>query len=544
MKLLRSLCLSCIALLPLQATSQPVVTYSNTSFPEPNKGWTNIVLLKNGNTVFFNGNESMLSMKVFDKDRKEILNRNLPFKTAVKGGVPGKEQMFKIAFEQEGNVVLLLSVTNGCGLGGYINCVQSLYRFVINPSDAKIISGDILGEAEKVRSWGYNLTDMMLNDIMVVKDPVSDGYAALIFNGYTPLKDKAERVQLLTYDGKNQLLKSVILNASSTQDKAIHFAGMTMYDKTVYLGTNKRDADKKSLDIPVCISVLKDSSNEFVTKEIVITPFAINSDNQLLYNPGTGNLQMFTTTELGKDRKGGFISNVETKREQSTGISIIDVNSMSIITTTGIDYSTVDAYAKQKFGEKNGFDGNAPIVYLNADNTLTVIPEERVEVTKQRPSSMSGSQVATFRTSTYVSKIGVIKLDKELRSVESNVLRIRAVGDVSMNGSAAGYYFDYKYLHTPEANYVVLNDIDVNFDQTDTEKPHMMKTISDGNTILHKITKNGVEKSYLWGKPEKKNTNKFAMVGNSSYDESTRTWATIVVNGNDKKAKVAWVKFE
>ncbi len=539
MKLFRLLCLSCIALLPLNAISQPVVTYSNTSFPEPNKGWSNILLLKNGNTVFLNGNESVLLMKVFDTDRKEILTRNVPFKASVKGGVPGKEQSFKAAFEQNGNVVILVSITDGCGLGGYINCVQSLYRFVIEPATAKIISGEKLGATEKVKSWGYNLDYMVLNDIMVAKDPVSDRYAVLLFNGYTNLKITTDRVQLLTYDGSNQLLKSVVLDAPSTKDKAIHFAGLTMYDKTVYLGTNKRDTDDKGKDIPVCISVLKDGADNFETKEVNITPFAINSDNQLLFNPGSQTLQMLTTTELGKERKGGFISiNSETRYDQTSGISIVDVNSMDIKSTSGIDYSLADKYAKQKLGEKNGFNGNVPSAYLNTDNTVTIIPEERVTVTR---SSAGGRG---YTEATYIGKIGIIKLDKDAKATESIVMRIREISGAMMSGSAAYYYFDYKYLNTPEANYIVLNDIDENFDKPETVKPHIMTTISDGNTILHKVTKNGVEKSYLFGKPEKKNETRFAMIGNSTYDTSSQTWATIVVSGKDKRAKLAWVKFE
>lgn len=527
-----------VVLIPTQIIAQHSITYSNSSFPEPNKGWTNIVLQKNGNTVFCNGDESLLRMRVFDKDRKEILNRTIPIKGAVKEGFSGKNHELKAAFEQNGKVVLLVSTTNGCGLGGYINCVQSLYRLVIEPTSAKIISGDLLCSAEKVRSWGYNLDFMVLNDIIVTKDPVSDYYAVLLFNGYTNLKNKTDRVSVITYNGNNELLKQVVLDAPSTKDKAIHFAGLTMYDKTVYLGTNKRDTDDKGKDIPLCISVLKDGENDFYTQEYNITPFAINSDNKILYNPGSKTLQLLTTTELGKERKQGFASMYgETRYDQTSGISLIDVSAMTMIKTEGIDYSLAEAYAKSKLGEKNGFNGNVPSIHLNADHTTTVIPEERVTVTRNSAGGRG------YTEATYVGKIGIIKLDKDAKAIESIVMRIREISGAMMSGSAASYYFDYKYLNTQSGDYIVLNDIDENFEKAATDKPHIMTTISDGNTILHKITNEGVEKSYLFGKPDKKNDTKFAMVGNSTYDQASGTWVTIVVNGKDKKARLAWVTF-
>ena len=68
-----------------------------------------------------------------------------------------------------------------------------------------------------------------------------------------------------------------------------------------------------------------------------------------------------------------------------------------------------------------------------------------------------------------------------------------------------------------------------------------MLTISDANTMIFKMADGKIEKSYVWGMPEKKREGKFATVGISAYDETTQTWVTIVVNGSDKKARVAWV---
>lgn len=525
------------AILPFLINAQTDISYSN-SFPEPRKGWNKILIMKNGNTAYVHNNGGTMHLRLYGKDRKLIKDRNIPYKGSVKGGVVGEKDECKDMFEQNGNIVVLMTTDDDCGMGGYINCVKSLYRIVIDPVEAKILQGDKLCSAAKVRSWGYNLSYMTLNDIFVTRDPVSDMYAVLEFSGYTEKKDKPDRIKLMTYDGENKLLKTVVLNAPSTEDKAVHFAGLCMYDKTVYLGTNMRNKKEKGLEVPLCISVLKNDADNFETTVFDIKPFGINSDNQLLYNLGSQTLQMLTTTETDKDTKHGFlIAYATTTTYQATGISQIDVNTMTIKSTVGLDYSIADEYAKQKLGDEDGFGGNSPVFYLNSDNTITVIPENRYTVTKGNPGGVS------MKTDSYVSKIGLIKLDENSKAMESMVMRIREVGGAT-NGQAAKYYFDYKYINTPTASYIVLNDLPENFDKPETVKPHKMLTISDGNTILYKVADGEVEKSYLWGTPEKKRDNKFAIIGETTYDENSKTWATIKVNGLDKKACVAWVTFQ
>lgn len=535
---MKKILFSLLLLLPFIVFAQQNISYS-TSFPEPNNGWNKIILMKDGTTVYVYTNKAIMSIRVYDKNRKEIKRKQIPYKSSVKGGIKGDESNLKLAFEQNGNVVLLLSATDGCGLGGYVNCIQSLYRIVIDPTEAKVINGEKLCEAEKVRSWGYNLNDMTVNDIFVAKDPVSDKYAVLVFNGYTNLKDKEDRVILMTFDGTNQLKKSVVLDASSAQAKAIHFAGMCLYDRVVYLGTNMRDTKEKGFDIPLCISVLKDGADAFETKELKISPFAINSDNKIIYNPGSKMLEFISTTETDKKGVNGYI--VRSFKEvsyQSTGMSLVDPITLDVKLTTGLDYSLADAYAKEHIGEKNGFEGVMPSVFLNKDNTTTIIPEERYTINRKTP-TVTSSQIISR---TYISKIALIKVDAQANLKESVVIRIREITGAMNKGSAADYYFDYKYLNTPENSFIVLNDLQENFSKPQTKKPHHMTTISDGNTILYKINGGQVEKSYLWGTPEDKHDNKFAMIGNSTYDENTQTWATIVVDGKTKRAQVAWVE--
>ncbi len=62
--------------------------------------------------------------------------------------------------------------------------------------------------------------------------------------------------------------------------------------------------------------------------------------------------------------------------------------------------------------------------------------------------------------------------------------------------------------------------------------------------LYAKMINGKIEKSYAWGAPQKRNDDHYAMVGVSAFDEVTHTWASIVVNGDDKRARIAWLKLD
>lgn len=519
----------------ISAFAQSNAVYSENSFNEPVNGWNKIIFLKNGNTVYINGNASNFRIMIYDKDHKSISNQNIPYRSAVQGGMQGTDPILKAVYEVQDNIVILMSCNTGCGMGGYVNCVQNLYRFVLDPATGKVTKGDKICETEKVRSWGYNLSTMTYNDIYVTKDPVSDMYAVLVFNGYT--EDMPDRVKLMTFDGNHQMVKTVVLDALSTKDRAVHFAGICMYDKVVYLGTNMRNAKEKGQEVPLCISVLRDGADVFTTTVLNIKPFAINSDCKMAYNPATKTLDLLITTETSKKNTGGFFSDgSESTQYLTSGIIKLDAATMTTKYMGGIDGTLVDVYAKEKLGEKDGFNGVMPSYYLHADKSPVIVQEEQHVVTR----SGYGSGV----TATMVSKIGVTKLGTDSKATSGYVLRIREISANLYRMHAPEAYYDYQYLSTPSADYLIFNDLEENVDKPEKAKPHALLTISDANTVVCKMINGKIEKSYAWGAPQKRNDDHYAMVGVSAFDETTHTWATILVNGDDKRARLAWLKLD
>jgi hypothetical protein len=523
------LLISCTTLVTFACQAQPVVKYSASSFEEPVESANKILLLKNGNTILISTNETVMRTRVYDKSNTLISTQNAPYKALIKTSVlqndkgqkikdiKGQPIKYENAFEVNGKVVLLLSARSNA---------QNLYRYILDPVTGKVLTGEKIASTQIDKSWGHTLSEMVLNDVYTAKDPVSDMYSVVLFNGYAE-KGDPDRVKLMTFDGDNKLVKEVVLHAPSTTDNSVHFAGLCMYNRAVYMGTNMLNAKEKSLTVPLCLSVLKEGDNELNNKMLDLSPYGTISDNQIFYNPGTNLLEIFTTTQVDEKGSGFFSGGIGATYFYQSHITIVDPRTLDIKSKEAVDNSLANTYVKEKMGEKDGFNGVIPSFYINSDNSATVIPEEYF--------TYKGGK-------TFVTKAGIIKLDNNAKATESYVVRIREYNrEHGMGGNTASYYYSYKYLNTPAADYIILNDLDENFEKTEKEKPHELITISDANTILFKMKDGKFSKSYLWGMPNKQKGNNFAMVGTAEYDKDSHTVACIVVNSKDKRARLAWV---
>jgi hypothetical protein len=525
--------LICLLMFYANIYAQPNVLYSSNSFPEPVDGWKQLLILKNGNTCYLHLTAKGMQVTIYGTDGKSISTTSNTYTNYTKGKSLFKDGRFVDMFESNGNIVLMASYEEGCGLGGFINCVQLLYRFVFDGRSGKLTTADYIGATEKVKGYGYDLDQMVMNNIYVKKDETSGWYAVLLHSGYNIKTDSA--VKLYVYDDGHQIVKKVVLK-DYPDAKDVKYCGMDMYNKNVYLVTNEYDPkQKKSLKMPVKFSVLKDGSNEFETKTLSIQPFTITSDNTLVYNKNLQTLILITTSETDSKYKYN-LSGGKTTKYYATMITQVDPATFTIISTKPYTGEAADIYARNQLKQKNGFNGILPSVHINKDNTVTLIPEEQYEVTRSTGRS-------TY-TTTYVDKIALVNLNSEGKEEDAAVLRIREVSGARTFGRASGGYYEYRYANTGKSSYIIMNDLDENFDKTPESKLHAITSISDANTIVYHVKNGSVQKSYMFGKPDNKRATRFSMVGDATFDEATNTYATIVVNGENKQARIAWVKLD
>lgn len=507
------ICLSAIA-----TRAQNEVIYS-APFPEPVDGDTRLAVLENGNIFHYYLSPSSMQVKIYDKDGQTIINKNNTYTTYTQGKSLYRGAGLIDMFETNGDIVVLYSINKG---------KRNLWRFVLDGTTGALKKADELGEVGEVKGYGYVLEDLQTNYIYTDKDPVSDHYAVLLFDGYN-IKSPAG-IKVIVYNGQHEEVSSASLQGYE-DIKDINYGGMELYDKTVYLLTNRYvPKQKKLMNIPVTLSILRSGTHEFETKELAIQPSSIKSKHNIVYNPGLNTLFIVTTTETKSKIKHNLAGGTTVKYYE-TMLTQADPASLTIISSKPYTGEKAMMYARNVLKLKDGFNGIAPEVYGNKDKTITLMPESQYEVSTSRS------------TATYVDKIGLVTIDETGKEKDAVVIPIRTVGRVTP-GRAGADYFEYRYVNADNASYIILNDLPENFKKAPGDKLHTMTTISDANTVVYKITDGNISESYLFGKPASKRATRFSMIGNSTFDERTNTYATIVVNGEDKKARVAWVKLD
>jgi hypothetical protein len=395
----------------------------------------------------------------------------------------------------------------------------ALHRLIFSPVTGKMITTDEIGRIP-LRGYGYTIHSMVTSDFYLTQDSTSGNYAVLIFDGYS--ENKPDRVKLQVYNTNNKLTKEASIDDVSPEHYE-HFAGMCMNDNNVFVCVNDYDPKSKSLSLPLYLSELKNGSNSFITRKIEHVPCNKGADNQLVYNAGADVLQMVTTLITETHQKMGFNKTTITEYYRST-ITTIDPGSLDIIYSTPYITSKPDEYARQKLGERKGFIGIYPDLFISYYNDPVLI-------------AFAGQNANERATTNFFSATGVSYLNNSGVESKGYVLKIPDALGISTG------VFSHPFISTKSGDYIIYNDLPENFDKSERDKPHAITTISDANTIICKLADGKIEKRYLFGVPADKRTSNFSRTASAIYDKSSDTYITLMIrNDNGKKSSfISWV---
>ncbi|HEY9176885.1 MAG TPA: hypothetical protein VIN07_04305, partial [Flavipsychrobacter sp.] len=337
--------LICLLMFSTNIYAQPPVVYSSNSFPEPVEGWNKLLIMKNGNTCYLHLTAQGMKTTLYGTDGKDIASANNTYTSYTKGKSLFKDGRFVDMFEVNGDITLFATCETGS---------NDLYRFIIDGSTGKLTNGSKIATLDKIKGYGYELDEIVTNDIYIKRDNTSDFYCVLMFNAYNIKADTT--IQLFVFDNTHQAVKKAILK-DYPGAKDIKYCGLEFHNKSVYLLTNEYNhKEKKSLSIPLKLSVLKHDASEFETKNIPVRPLAINSENKLVYNNTSNTLLLFTTTETDSkykyNLKGGTF-----KKSYKTVISQIDPATFTVISSKPYTGSSASVYARTHLKMKDGFNG-------------------------------------------------------------------------------------------------------------------------------------------------------------------------------------------
>lgn len=540
------------------------------SFDEPNDGWNKLMQLKNGNTVFFHfSKKEGIEVTIYDKNRKQISSKTL--ESDMWEAKKMKVSQIEGLYEIKGQPVIFLQQIQ--------DHTPILYRIVIDPQTGAKIKEDKIGELLQYKAFaGYALlfggTDP--NNSFVEKDPASDNYAVVYFNGFA--HETNARIEVVHYDGDHKEINRAFFASPGGKFKYLRFIGLTVDgDRNLYLCTYgfNTGADKESR---IIVSRLRKGEKEFASNMLDFSEDFKDTKAVMHYNPSTKLLQILSITVTQK--KAQFMRGLSTY--YLSLMTYIDPETLKAVAVKPLEGKMVSADLIKNAGKEEAYSGVPQDMIINNDNTTTVLMEEmRLEQVYSNNMSQIGKGKVNTGTmlvseKTILDNIGVEELDQKGEELHGYGITKSQVasgyipnlylaqkgkgywsygnapighvvhGGFSFAGGNTNAFMSFDYVNTDKARYILFNDAPKNIEKDATDKRTAVQAVSNTHTMCYKLDNGKVTRSYLFGEPKDDNTNSFSYIEASNYQKETKTYATIVVERvkRDKETRIVWVKFE
>ena len=549
---------------PLMA--QQVGIEKSAEFDEPDYGWNKLLQLKNGNTLFFHSTKKDgIDIVVYNKQRKQIATRTLESRL----WDAGKMRQSKIVglYEINGEPVIFVVQAD--------SKAPTLYRMRINGNNGAIVKEDELGNLPKTSIWkGYAMAfgNVDMPDIIVEKDPNSDCYVVIFFDGFSHETNK--RIKVEHYDGAHKVLNTVFYDSPEGKYKYLRYIGAAVDGNkrvfiTAYGYNGKADED---VSPKVIISKVNVGETKFSHSLINVSNDFNDTKSVMIYNKNTNKLQLMTLTTAKSDAASamafGHVDFLYYRKKSNPCIALlnyIDPETMQLLSTQPIKGAKIDAYGQLNIEKEYEFDGVPQNMVLNKDNTTTILMEELAHVRKSH--SSGPGHISTNSYTTQLGPVGISELSDtgaELKGYTISKLQ-QAQGTLPilyMAGRSKGVFsyplgashksndnefLSYDYINAPNGRYVIFNDLPRNTDKTeDDDSRKMVTSVSATNTMCYKLNDPKMDKFYLFGEPDGKKESTFCYIESSDYNRDVNTYATMIVerDGRSKSARIAWITFQ
>ncbi len=555
----------------LTLTAQQFHVEKSAEFDEPEFGWNKLLQLKNGNTFYFHSTrKDGIEVTVYNKQRKKIGSHTLESNL----WDVGKMKATKVLglYEINGQPVLFVAQSD--------DRQPTIYRMLINPNTGGRMGEAKLGALPRVGLMaGYKVAFGHADapDIVVEKDPNSDCYAVIYFDGLS--NNRNDRIKVVHYDGTHKALNTALYDSPQGKYKYLRYIGASVDgNKRVYITTygfnGKADEDN---DPAVIVSRVNVGETKFTHSLIKVSNDFNDTKSVMLYNHGTNKIQLMTVTY----RKSGPLANVAwgvgatdfgyyNKHELSciTLLSIIDPETLKLESTKPVIAEKVDAYGKQNIDKDYEFDGVPQNMVLNKDNTITILMEDLTNVTERRMYA-TGTGMEHGRTSikTYLGPVGICELSGSGDEVGGYAIakKQQAEGTLPIlymagrnNGvfqypmtqgikSDDNQFLSYDYIYTGKGRYVIFNDLPSNAKKDeDEEKRKTVAKVSRTNTMCFQLNGTKIDRSFLFGKPEDGSASTYCYIQSSDFNKDLNVYATLIEERDGKSivGKIAWVTFD
>ncbi|KIC93135.1 hypothetical protein OI18_19140 [Flavihumibacter solisilvae] len=506
----------------------------STVFEEPEKGFSKILQMKNGYTMFFHITvKDGIDVKLYDEKHKPKAAKHLaPSYGKLKGGsVEG-------IFEINGDAILMISEFDGR--------VPTLFRLIVDGKTGELKDTKQVAELHKLGiTSGYAMAfgGVPMPDFFVRKDPKSDHYAIAMFNSFE--SDRNRRIEILYFGPDNKEISHAFYASPEGKYKYMEYLDMAVIgNKSVSIlanGFNTRASggNEKELLLANLDAGAKDVSLTKLdfTKDMVITGGIVR------YNPVTKKIVMLASAAKGR------------RSNQITPfLAIIDPFAKKLEMNDEIYPRQALQKSAEVFGEKRAFWGTPQNLYINNDGSFSVVYEEITNIVRNSGNYTSLSvrltNVAIANYSIIGTEMGSYFIPKSHYIVGQNLspfyLSMRDGMGQKLEGG--NQFKSFAYLDGTKKSYVLFNDVEENRESSKKGKLTTIQGVSDCDAYFFNISGSDVmpERQFVFGKPESRKEHNLALFTISDYDREKNTLVTLKLENDrgDKGVKVVWMQPE
>jgi hypothetical protein len=492
-------------------------------FDEPEEGYTKILQLKNGNTIFIDFTfKDGIYIKPFDSKHKEGAEVHVE---PSYGNLSKKSYNAFIAgiFEVAGNVLVFV--------GKVEKGNSKLYRMIIDGNTGKLKEDKII----------YEL-DVSTLAFYVKKDQYSENYAILMMNGEHSDKDRS--IEAYHYDANNKVINHASYRSPENFFKYFEYVDMVVLGKDricvmTYAYNTKKSGGKASEFLLANITA-GDSSIKMT--KLSGTQNVESVKGRLKYNQVTKKIiAVFCLKEDVKN--GGYIPYV----------AFIDPAQNKIESTNVIAPTAATAKSAEIFGDKNAFYGLPQNIYVNNDGSFVVVHEE-ISVTAWSSSSGTTTYLTTLGNiavsifSVTGAQLGSYLIPKShyLRGEELYPFYLADRDGQAQKMDFGNQYKSFSYIDGATKAYILFNDIADNEERVAKGKiPNKIDGVGECDAYAYNIEGREIMpgRKYVFGEPGRKEHN-LAVFAVSDYDRASNVYVTLKLakEGKHKGVQLVWLQ--
>ncbi|GAA4466709.1 hypothetical protein GCM10023093_21210 [Nemorincola caseinilytica] len=511
----------CHAQIPAIEKSAPVdVTFTS---------WNRLLQLKNGNTHYFSAGMRGMEVNVYDATRKIVAKQVIKSKYL-------KHRKMKRVF------VAGLYEIGGQPVLFYWQAEKSkpvMYRMRFDAGNGSLVQEERIGDMPEIK-----LMRRDGSDIYVEKDPATDNYAIIFFNGNTT--KITQRVRVIHYNGSHNVINAAYCTLPEDHDHQRYIGAVVDGDKRVFLASFAFNRDAKESS-PVYISRLGVGDAAFFTKRLALGQEMGRTASVMHYDRQTNAIRLLSA----KLSSAKYPFGTPTFYYRAF-LCYIDAEHLGLKSEKPILNKKVNAYAMTTLGAEQGFAGVPQQMIMNADMSITLLSEEITQTIVRTRS--------TYNEYSVLGTMVISELDAEGNETDGYMIRKKQecdglVESMYMADRTRGKWYmkqggdehsSFAYIRTEKGKYIIFNDNRKNFDrEEDDAKRKMARGLHQFEAACYKIDEGGVKRSYLFGDPEKTDARHVVMITSAHQHPTTGVYATLLREYTDKgeAVRVAWLRF-